>query len=191
MRANECQQRQGNDQGDDARKNEHIDRIEAHGAQGVDLLSHLHGAQFGGVGAAGAAGDHDGDDQHADFAQHEDADHVDHVFVGAELAEMKEALLGDDAADQEGNEQDDRHGLPADAVQVMDRGGGTEGCWALGGRQHGKAKRANHGNKGNEVSSQLEQKRPTASTPSRADHLRAAAAGAVTVAWSTSWSRPW
>ena len=108
MLADECQQRQGNDQCDDARKNEDVDRIETHGAEGVDFLSHLHGAQFGGVGAAGAAGDHDRDDQHADFAQHKDADHIDHVFVGAELAKMKEALLGDDAADQERNEKDDR-----------------------------------------------------------------------------------
>ena len=41
------------------------------------------------------------------------------VELGAELAEMKDALLGDDAADQEGDEQDDRHGLPADAVELM------------------------------------------------------------------------
>ena len=121
--------------------------------------------ELGGVGAARAAGDHDGHDQDTDFAQHEDADHVDDVFVGAELAEMKEALLGDDAADQEGNEQDDRHGLPADPVQVMDSGGRTEGCRALGCRQHGKAKRANHGNKGDEVSSQPEQQAPDGLNP--------------------------
>ncbi len=36
---------------------------------------------------------------------------------------MEEALLRDDAADQEGDQQDDRHRLPADAVEVMHRRG--------------------------------------------------------------------
>ena len=53
--------------------------------------------------------------------KHEDANHVDDILVGAELAEMKKALLGDDAADQEGNEQNDRHGSPADPVQADER----------------------------------------------------------------------
>ena len=84
-------------QRDDARQDQHFDRIEAHGRQRVDFLAHLHRAEFGGVGAARAAGDHDRDDQHADFAQHQNADHVDDIGIGAELAEMEEALLGDDA----------------------------------------------------------------------------------------------
>ena len=95
--AQECQDRQRDDQGQNARQDQDVDRIETHGAQGVDLLAHLHRAEFGGIGAAGAAGHHDGDDQHADFAQDEDADHVDHIGFGAELAEMEDALLGDDA----------------------------------------------------------------------------------------------
>ena len=107
------------DQRDDARQDQHLDRIEPHGAQGVDLLAHLHGAELGGIGAARPARDHDGDDQHADLAQHQDADHVDHVLVGAELAEMEEALLGDDAADQERDEQNDRHRLPGDPIEMM------------------------------------------------------------------------
>ena len=92
-RAEEGQQRHRDDQRDDARQHQHLDRIEAHGAQRVDLLAHLHRAEFGGVGAAGAAGDHDADDQHADFAQHQHADHVDDIDVGAEGAEMEDALL--------------------------------------------------------------------------------------------------
>ncbi len=78
-RAEEGEDRHRDDQRDDARQHQHLDRIEAHGAQRVDLLAHLHRAELGGVGAAGAAGDHDGDDQHAEFAQHQDADHVDDV----------------------------------------------------------------------------------------------------------------
>ena len=87
--------------------------------QRVDLLAHLHGAELGGVGAAGAARHHDGNDQHADLAQHQDADHVDDVDVGAEFAEMENALLRDDGADQERDQQDDRHRPPADIVELM------------------------------------------------------------------------
>ena len=78
---------------------------------------------------------------------------------------MEEALLGDDAADQEGDQQHDRHRLPADPVQVMHGGGEAEGCRALGGRQHGKAKRADHGNKGNKVSPQPGQEAPDGFKP--------------------------
>ena len=84
---------------------QHLDRIETHRAQRVDLLAHLHRAEFGGVGTARAAGDHDGDEQHADLAQHQDADQIDHIIVGAEFAEMENALLRDDAADQEGDQR--------------------------------------------------------------------------------------
>ena len=123
----ERQKRQSDDQGDDPRQQQDRHGIEPHGAQRVDLLAHLHGTELGGVGAARAAGHHDRNDQHADLAQHQDADHVDHVFVGAELAEVEEALLGDDAADQEGDEQDDRHRLPGDAVEVVHGGRDTKG----------------------------------------------------------------
>ena len=57
--------------------------------------------------------------QHADFAQHQDADHVDDVDIGAELPEMENALLGNDAADQEGDEDNDGHRAPADIVELM------------------------------------------------------------------------
>src|SRR4051794_40570703 len=113
-RAEEGQDRQCDDQREHARHDQHLDRVEPHGAQGVDFLAHLHRAELGRVGAAGPARDHDRDDQHAELAQHQDADHVDHIGIGAEFAEMEESLLRDDAADQEGDQQDDGHGLPAD-----------------------------------------------------------------------------
>ena len=100
--------------------------IEAHGAQRVDLLAHLHRAELGGVGAARAAGDHDRDQQHADFAQHQHAEHVDDEDIGAELAEMEDALLGDDAADQEGDQHDDRHRAPAHLLEMMHGRGQAE-----------------------------------------------------------------
>ena len=60
--------------------------------------------------------------------------HVDDVLVGAELAEMEEALLGDDAADQERDEEDDRHRLPGNPVELMHGGGEAESPWPA---QHG------------------------------------------------------
>ncbi len=124
--AEEGEDRQGADERDDPRQDQDLDRIEAHGAQRVDLLAHLHGAELGGVGAAGAAGDHDRHQQHADLAQHQDADHVDDIGFGAELAEVEDALLGDDAADQEGDQHHDRHREPADAIELVDRRGEAE-----------------------------------------------------------------
>jgi len=39
--------------------------------------------------------------------------HIDHEDVSAEPAEMEDALLGDDAADQEGDQDNDRHRAPS------------------------------------------------------------------------------
>ena len=57
---------------------------------------------------------------------------------------MEEALLRNDAANQEGDEQDDRHRLPADPVELMD---GRCQAEAGGARDDGSqrtAKRAEH-----------------------------------------------
>ena len=95
-RAEEGQDRHCDDQRAEARQDQHLDGVEAHGAQGVDFLAHLHRAELGGVGRAGAPRHHDGDHQDADLAQHQDADHVDDIDLGAEAAEMEDALLSDD-----------------------------------------------------------------------------------------------
>ena len=73
-----------------------------------------------------SARDHDRYDEHADLAQDEDAQHVDDVGLGAEPAEMEKALLRDDAADQESDQQDDGDRLQADAIEVMHGGGEPE-----------------------------------------------------------------
>jgi len=39
---------------------------------------------------------------------------------------VKDTLLRDDAADQKGDEQDDGHRLPADAIELMHGGGEPE-----------------------------------------------------------------
>ena len=87
----------------------------------VDFLAHFHRAEFGGVSAARPAGDHDGDNQHADLAQHENSDQIDDIGLRAELAEMKDALLGDDCANQKSDQGHDRYRLPSDLVQVIDQ----------------------------------------------------------------------
>ena len=43
--------------------------------------------------------------------------------VGAESAEVEQALLGDDTADQKRNEQNDRHRAPGDVVELMHQRG--------------------------------------------------------------------
>ena len=98
----------------------HLYRIEAHRAQRIDFLPHPHRAELRRVGAAGTAGDHDADDQHAYFAQHQHTDHVDDVDVRSKLAEMENALLRENGADQYGDQQDDRHRPPADALELVD-----------------------------------------------------------------------
>ena len=105
-----------------AGQDQHLDGIEAHGRQGIDFLAHFHRAKFGGIGTPGSAGDHNGNDQDANFAEYEDADQIDNVGLRAELAEMEDALLGDDGADQKRDQGDDRYGLPANLMQVIDEG---------------------------------------------------------------------
>ena len=90
------------------------------------------------------------DDQHADFAQHQDADHVDDVDVGAEFAEMEDALLRDDAADQEGDQQDDRHRAPADIVELVHHRGETEYVRLRNDAHQRDAERAQHVHKRDE-----------------------------------------
>ena len=143
-RAEEGQDRQRHHQRQHARQDQHLDRIETHGAQRVDLLAHLHRAEFGGVGAAGAARHHDRHQQHADLAQHQHAEHVDDEDVGAELAEMKDALLRDDAADQEGDQHDDRHRAPARPVRddAPSRSGGSRAGGSAPGRRRPAPRRA-------------------------------------------------
>ena len=140
MRAEKGQDRQRDDQRQHPRQDQNLDRVEAHGAQRVDLLAHLHRAEFGGIGAAGTARHHDRHQQHADLAQHQDAQHVDHEDIRAEFAEMKDALLGDDAADQKGDQHDDRHRAPAHLLEMMHGRGQAE---ALG-VDHDPAARGEH-----------------------------------------------
>ena len=80
----EAEQRQHDDQRQHARQDEHVGRVEAHHAERVDLLAHLHRAELGGDGASGTAGHHDGGQERRELAQRQDADEVDGEDAGAE-----------------------------------------------------------------------------------------------------------
>ena len=56
---------------------------------------------------------------------YQDADKIDDEDFGAEIAELESALLGDDRADQERHQHDDRNGADAHPVDLVeDRGRG-------------------------------------------------------------------
>ena len=58
--------------------------------------------------------------EHAEFAQDQHADEIDDIFLGAELTKIEKALLRDDGADHESDQQNDRNGLPAHPFEMMD-----------------------------------------------------------------------
>ena len=93
--------------------------IEAERAHGVDFLAHLHRADFGGEGAAGTAGDDDRGKQQPDLAQEDDGDEIDGKDVGAELLELRRTLLGDDRADEKGEQADQRQRVEARFLHVV------------------------------------------------------------------------
>ena len=57
--------------------------------------------------------------KHAKFAQTQDANQIDGVGGGAEAGELEDALLGDDRADQEVDQHDDRHAAQPVHLEVM------------------------------------------------------------------------
>ena len=52
--------------------------------------------------------------------------HIDYKYVCSKLAELEEALLGDNAPDQKGDEDHDWNSPPADLFNVMDHRGEAE-----------------------------------------------------------------
>ena len=114
------QARQGDHQRDQPWKDQHADRVEADHGQRVDLLAHLHRADLGGDRASRSPGDHDGGEQHAHLAQHQDADQFDDEDIGPEIAELERALLRHDRTD-DGRHQDHHRQRPdAHPVDLVD-----------------------------------------------------------------------
>ena len=115
---NDGQQRQCDDEGEHPRHDQHFDRIHAHGAQRVGFLIELHDADFRGESTAGAAGDDDRRQQYAHFAQHRNRHQIDDEDIGAEPRELLRPQIGDDHADQKGDQRDDGNGRDAGFVDM-------------------------------------------------------------------------
>ena len=113
----------------DARQDQHLHGVESHRSKRIDLLTHLHRAELGGVGAAGTSSHHDRDNQNADLAQDQNSDHVDDVRIRAELAEMENALLRNNGSDQKCDQQHDWNSLPADTIEMVDGRGHSQSEW--------------------------------------------------------------
>jgi len=124
--APERKQRHRQHQREDARQHQPFDRVQPDSAHGVDFLVDLHGADLGGEGAARAAGDDDRGEQHAQFAEHADADGFHREGLGAELAQLLHALVGDHHADQEGQHADDDQCLDPDLEHLSNDGTDAE-----------------------------------------------------------------
>src|SRR6185437_13500250 len=86
----------------------------------------LHRADLGGEGAARAAGDDDRGQQHAKLAREGEAEQIDGENLGAVIAQLIGALIGEDDADEKGQESDDRQGGAAGALHMADKGNEAE-----------------------------------------------------------------
>ena len=95
--------------------------MDAHGAEGVDLLGDFHGADFGGHGGADAAGDHEAGEHGAQFAEEGDADDTADGGFDAKVAEFEIGLSGEDGAGEGAGDDDDHLGAKADANDLLHR----------------------------------------------------------------------
>ena len=118
----EAEQRHHQHGREDAREDQRLHRRDADRAHRVDFLGQLHRADLGGEGGARAAGDHDRGHQHAELLDRASADQVDGEHLGAELAKLDRALLGDDDPDQEAHQPDDPEGVDPDHLEALDDG---------------------------------------------------------------------
>ncbi len=123
---NHGEQRQRDYKPQHPRQHQHFERIHPGRMQRVDLLVEFHGADLGRERAAGAAGDDYGGQQNAQLAQHADSDQVHDEDLRTEVAQLLCAHVGDDDADQERNERDDRYRSDAGVIDMTGNRGGPE-----------------------------------------------------------------
>ena len=91
-----------------------------HRHQRVDLLVNLHRRGFGGDGGAHAAGDQDGHHHGTEFAHDRQPDQRADKLFGAEVLHAVTALERQHAADEEGQDRDDRQGGEANEIALLD-----------------------------------------------------------------------
>ena len=122
----ERQQRQREHDAEEARQHQDLDRVEAGDLDGIELLADLHGADLRGEGRPRSSGDDDGRHQAAELSQDSDAKQIDGEHLGAELAQLIGALVGDDDADEERQQPDDRQRVQSGLLHLMDQGGNAQ-----------------------------------------------------------------
>ena len=112
--ADEDKQRQADDDGDEARNHQHLDRREAEGTDRVGLFLYLHRADLRREGRARAAGDDHRDEQRRQLAADGDADAVDDEDGGAVGLRLHAEQIGEDDADQKAHQRGDRNRVERD-----------------------------------------------------------------------------
>lgn len=108
----------GEEHGDEARGDEVVDRVDAEGAEGVDLFGDLHGADFCGHGGTDAACEHEGGEDWAEFAAHGEGDDAADETVEAELVEFVVDLGCEDGAGGCAGDDDLDLGAEADGDEL-------------------------------------------------------------------------
>ena len=120
------QDRQGDDDRQHPRDHQHQVGIHPQRAHRVDFLAHLHRPDRGRQRRGGAARDDDRGQKDPQLAQHRDRDQLDHEHLGAELAKLHRALIGQHDPDQEGHQCHDRDRAQPGFLAVMDQRGQAE-----------------------------------------------------------------
>ena len=121
------------DGGDQARRHEFADGVDAEGADGVDLIGDDHGAELGGHGGGVASGDEQRGEDGAEFTEKSERDGVCGEGSFAEAAKLARGIEDDDAPDAGERNENDAKRSYADDVHLLDEVGeiaiGGEGAF--------------------------------------------------------------
>jgi len=98
---------------DEARGDEVVNGVDAHRAEGVNLLGDLHGADFRSHGGADAASKHEGGDGRAEFSKHGATDEATANGLHIDELKLEEGLGGEDSPSEGASDDDD--GLRAES----------------------------------------------------------------------------
>ena len=108
--------------GDDQEAN----RGNGHHFQSLDLLVDFHGAKLGGHGGS-APSDHDnGDEERSEFAQQAERDEIRNERIGAQFAQLRGGLHGEDEANAQGHQAGHGQGLHSNADHLTEGKGRRE-----------------------------------------------------------------
>ncbi|CEE18053.1 hypothetical protein XAC2852_790027 [Xanthomonas citri pv. citri] len=122
----EGQQRQGEDQREQARDHQQVDRVQAQRTDRVHFLARFHRTDLRGEGAGGAACQNNCRQQHREFAQEGDGHQLHHINFRTEVAQDGRAQEGDHRAHQIRQQHHQRHRVQAHLLHVMHGGGQPE-----------------------------------------------------------------